>query len=152
FVFHLFVPQRILKSNPQHPPSTPWWIKVDGAYWKRPEGPGSSIKKRKNHPVIHISWNDALAYANWCGKRLPTEAEWEIAARGGLEQKTFPWGDELTPNGKHKCNVWQGQFPVANTKDDGYIGTAPVNSYSPNDYGIYNIVGNVWEWCADWFT
>lgn len=152
FVFHLFVPDKILKTNPGRPPNTPWWIAVDGAYWRKPEGPGSSIKKRKNHPVIHISWNDALAYAKWCGKRLPTEAEWEVAARGGLEQKVFPWGDELVVDGKYQCNTWQGKFPTTNTKGDGYIGTAPVNSYAPNGYGLYNIVGNVWEWCEDWFT
>lgn len=129
----------------------PWWCKVPGSFWKQPEGPGSSLEGRWTHPVVHVSWNDAAAYALWASKTLPTEAQWEYAARGGLQQKLFPWGDELTPAGKHLCNVWQGDFPFANTAEDGYAGTCPVDAFPPNGYGIYSITGNVWEWCADWF-
>ncbi|MDP9185833.1 MAG: formylglycine-generating enzyme family protein [Verrucomicrobiota bacterium] len=129
-----------------------WWCQVEGATWRHPEGPGSNIKKRWRHPVVHVSWNDASAYATWAGKRLPNEAEWEFAARGGLVQKPFPWGDELEPNGKHMMNVWQGVFPTLNTEADGYYGAAPAKSFKPNGYGMYNMTGNVWEWCWDWFN
>jgi len=126
-----------------------WWIPVQGAFWRRPEGKGSHITHRKDHPVVHVSYNDAIAYARWKGKRLPTETEWEIAARGGLRGKRYPWGDILTPAGQHRCNIWQGTFPDSNTRDDGFFGTAPVTSYSANDYGLFNMVGNCWEWCND---
>jgi sulfatase modifying factor 1 len=128
-----------------------WWCQVEGATWRHPEGPDFNIKTRCQHPVVQVSWYDANAYAEWAGKRLPSEAEWEFAARGGLVQKSFPWGDELEPNGKHMMNVWQGVFPILNTEADGYYGPAPAKSFKPNGYGLYNMTGNVWEWCADWF-
>jgi sulfatase modifying factor 1 len=128
-----------------------WWCRVEGASWRHPEGPGSNIKQRWEHPVVHVSWNDARTYAAWAGKRLPTEAEWEFAARGGLVQKRFPWGDELEPGGRHAMNVWQGVFPTQNTAADGHRGTAPAKSYRANGYGLYQTTGNVWEWCWDWF-
>jgi sulfatase modifying factor 1 len=131
--------------------SAPWWCKVSGASWRAPEGPGSTIEGRERYPVVHVSWNDASAFARWSGQRLPTEAEWEYAARGGLEQKLYPWGDKLRPNGEHLCNIWQGEFPAHDTGEDGYAGTCPVDAFPPNGFGLYSITGNTWEWCADWF-
>ena len=130
----------------------PWWRQVEGADWRNPEGPQSDLEGRLEHPVVHVSFNDAQAYCDWAGKRLPTEAEWEYAARGGLEGKVFPWGDELEPGGEHRMNVWQGDFPRENTLDDAYYGTCPVDAFPPNGYGLHNTTGNVWEWCSDWFS
>ncbi len=131
--------------------ATPWWLAVKGADWRHPAGPRSGIGDLPHHPVVHVTWHDAQAYCRWAGKRLLTEAEWEYAARGGLEGRRFPWGDDLHDRGRWRLNVWQGDFPHANTLDDGFLTTAPVRSYRPNGYGLFNTVGNVWEWCADWF-
>jgi formylglycine-generating enzyme required for sulfatase activity len=150
YVFHAFVAEGL--TGVGYPDGAPWWIGVEGADWRHPEGPGTSIGSRPNHPVVHVSWNDANAYCDWRGVRLPTEAEWEYAARGGLVQKRYAWGDDLTPNGRHRCNIWQGRFPQENTGEDGFAGTAPVKSFTPNGFGLYNMSGNVWEWCADWFS
>ncbi|WP_373895470.1 formylglycine-generating enzyme family protein [Virgibacillus sp. CBA3643] len=150
FVFYKFLSEAQQNRSPQVQ-GTPWWRAVEKAYWYQPEGEGSSIVDRLDHPVVHVSWNDVKAFCSWAGKRLPTEKEWEYAARGGLEQNKYAWGDELHPNGEHYCNIWQGDFPRTNTKEDGYMGTAPVESFPPNGYELYNMAGNVWEWCSDWF-
>ncbi|MFW5643693.1 MAG: formylglycine-generating enzyme family protein [Alkalispirochaeta sp.] len=153
FVFHAFVSSVARKRGEVRAvPGLEWWLGVERACWKRPEGRGSSTRGRGDHPVVHVSYHDATAYSNWAGARLPTEAEWEYAARGGLEGKRFAWGDDLTPGGTHMANIWQGSFPATNTQDDGYAGTAPVNAFAPNGFGLYNVAGNVWEWCADWFS
>ncbi|WP_371170586.1 formylglycine-generating enzyme family protein [Aliiroseovarius sp. 2305UL8-7] len=149
FVFSQFL--NAPELFPDYAAGTPWWRRVDGANWHAPEGPESGIENRLNHPVTHVSWHDATAYASYLGARLPTEAEWEFAARGGLRGAKHPWGNSLVPATGHAQNVWQGSFPDTNTQDDGYHGTAPVDAFEPNNYGLFNMTGNVWEWCSDWF-
>lgn len=149
FVFAGLLPE-------DHPPTrgvvgSQWWRQVHGADWAHPEGPGSSVADRGDHPVVHVSWFDATTFCRWSGARLPSEAEWEHAARGGRVGATYPWGDELEPGGRHLMNVWQGDFPVRNDEADGWYGTAPVRTYPPNGHGLFETTGNVWEWCADWF-
>jgi formylglycine-generating enzyme len=129
-----------------------WWAYVPGATWRNPDGPDSTIDGRENEPVVHVAFEDAVAYAAWVGKDLPTEAEWEFAARGGLDGATFAWGDEFTPNGQHMANTWQGQFPWQNLALDGFTGRAPVGSFPPNGYGLYDMTGNVWQWTKDWYS
>lgn len=128
-----------------------WWNYVEGACWLHPEGKGSSLRGKENHPVVHIAWDDAKAYARWAGKRLPTEAEWEFAARGGLSGNLYTWGNIFKPEGKYMANTFQGHFPDRNSVEDGFVGTAPVMKFKPNGYGLYDMSGNVWEWCADWY-
>ena len=154
FVFQGHLSRKILnRLNPNRVVGSEWWCRIDGASWRKPEGPGSNLRRRGDHPVVQVSWHDALAWADWAGKRLPTEAEWEFAARGGLAHANrFPWGDELEPGGKHRMNVWQGTFPTVNTEDDGFFGPSPARHYRPNGFGLYGVTGNVWEWCWDWFS
>ena len=152
FVFDGLLPDTAKGTSANRAAETPWWIAMPHAYWAQPEGPHSTILDRLDHPAVHISWNDARAYCEWSQTRLPTEAEWELAARGGLEQATFPWGNELTPGGEHHCNIWQGNFPDLNTTEDGHAGTAPVHAFAPNGHGLFNVAGNVWEWCEDTFS
>lgn len=145
----------VVFTPPAHPVSLnngmQWWSYVKGANWRHPQGPASDIKGLDMHPVVHIAYEDAEAYAKWAGKRLPTEAEFEYAERGGLDRKSYAWGSEFTPGGKHMANTYQGHFPEKNTAEDGYIGTSPVGSYKPNGYGLYDMSGNVWEWTSDWY-
>ncbi|MDB4223859.1 formylglycine-generating enzyme family protein [Granulosicoccus sp.] len=150
FVFHLFcqISPYLTTASPQ----TPWWRAVKHACWHAPSGPDSSITHLQDYPVTHIARADALAYCQWANCRLPTEAEWEYAARGGLHKQPFPWGDTLEMNEQHHANVWQGEFPSSNLASDGHVGTAPVKSYRPNNYGLYQAIGNVWEWTADKHT
>jgi len=128
-----------------------WWRYVPGAEWRHPRGPASTIRGLARHPVVHVAWEDVQAYATWAGKELPTEAEWEHAARGGLDGAEYAWGDEFTPGGRYMANTWQGEFPLRNEQLDGFQWTAPVGSFPPNGHGLYDMVGNVWEWTADWF-
>ena len=153
YVFHLFVSKLARKRGEvRELPGLRWWLGVERACWRRPEGRGSDTKGREDHPVVHVSHNDAIAFCRWAGVGLPTEAQWEYAARGGLDQRRYVWGDELTPGGRHMTNIWQGTFPSHNTEADGWAGTAPVDSYPANGFGLYCAAGNVWEWCADWFS
>lgn len=144
----VFVPPafRVSLDNPLQ-----WWRYVPGANWRQPEGPGSSIQGRADHPVVHIAWEDAQAYLAWAGRRLPTEAEYEFAARGGLDRKRYAWGDELKPEGKWPANIWQGAFPMQDAGEDGHRRTSPVTAFPPNGFGLYDVGGNVWQWCADWY-
>ena len=152
FVFWAHIPEEHFEAYVTDTvQGAPWWCQVFGASWKSPEGPHSNVEARGDHPVVHISFHDAQAFAAWAGKQLPTEAEWEYAARGGLEQKLYPWGDELTPDGEHRCNIWQGRFPTQDLGEDGYTGACPVKAFPPNGYGLWSMTGNVWEWTADWF-
>jgi formylglycine-generating enzyme required for sulfatase activity len=151
FVFRGLLPPETAGRLAHAVAGVPWWAPVEGASWRAPEGPGTDIGRRGDHPVVHVSHDDALAFCAWAGVRLPTEAEWEYAARGGLEQARFPWGDELLPRGRWQCNIFQGRFPDVDLGEDGHVGTAPVRAFAPNGYGLHNVVGNVWEWCADWF-
>jgi formylglycine-generating enzyme len=128
-----------------------WWQYVAGANWRHPNGPGSDLSGREQHPVVHVAWEDAAAYAHWAGMRLPTEAEFELAARGGLDRNLYAWGNELKPDGRLPANIWQGHFPDTNSGEDGYTGTSPVTAFPPNAYGLYDVAGNVWQWCADWY-
>ncbi len=128
-----------------------WWTYMPGANWRHPEGPESSLEGREKHPVVHIAWHDAVAYCEWASKRLPREAEWEFAARGGLDRQRYCWGNELRDGGRWRSNIWQGHFPNQNTAGDGFVATAPVGSFPAGGYGLYDMSGNVWEWCADWY-
>jgi sulfatase modifying factor 1 len=149
------VPGSLVFTPPDRPVPldnpTNWWRWVPGANWRHPEGPGSSIAGKDEHPVVHVSWDDATAYARWAGKRLPTEAEWEFASRGGLGAKKYAWGDDFQPAGKSLANTWQGHFPESNTDEDGFPRTSPVKSFPANGFGLYDMMGNVWEWCSDWY-
>jgi formylglycine-generating enzyme required for sulfatase activity len=151
----LLVPGSLVFTPPQRPVPLDqlanWWSWTPGASWQHPMGPGSTIKGLEQYPVVHISWDDAAAYAQWAGKRLPTEAEWEYAARGGLEAQRFAWGNEFRPKGRHMANTFQGEFPYLAQAEDGYAGTSPVGSFPPNGYGLFDMAGNVWQWTADWY-
>ncbi|XP_013987751.1 sulfatase-modifying factor 1 isoform X1 [Salmo salar] len=153
FVFEGVLSEEVKSQISQAVAAAPWWLPVRGADWRHPEGPDSSITgSRLDHPVLHVSWQDAVAYCSWAHKRLPTEAEWEYACRGGLQDRLYPWGNKLKPKGQHYANLWQGKFPTHNSEEDGYTKTSPVKSFPANGYGLYNMVGNAWEWTSDWWT
>jgi len=153
---HMLYAGSLVFSPPAHPVDlsnwSEWWTFLKGADWRHPYGPKSSIKGLEDHPVVHVAYTDALAYAHWVGKGLPTEAEWEFAARGGLDDAEFAWGDQFTPGGKHLANTWQGDFPQQNNCDDGFARTSPVTTFPPNGYGLYDMIGNVWEWTSDFYA
>ena len=149
FVFYLQLDDDRRRAARQVSRELPWWLDVEGACWQRPAGPGSGILDRPDHPVVHMSWNDAAAYCAWAGMRLPTEAEWEYAARGGLAGCRYPWGDELEPEGQRRCNIWQGDFP-GRPAAGWRPGTVPADAFVANGFGLHNMAGNAWEWCADW--
>ena len=144
----VFIPPAQVRSldNPMQ-----WWRYVGGASWQHPEGKGSTLAGRDNHPVVHVAWDDAVAYLKWAGKQLPTEAQFEFAARGGLDRSRYAWGNELRPQGRQAANIWQGSFPTMNTAADGYRGTSPVDAFPANGFGLFDMGGNVWQWCADWY-
>lgn len=152
FVFEGILSEAVKNEINQAVAAAPWWLPVKGANWRHPEGRDTSVADRLDHPVLHVSWADAVAYCSWLHKRLPTEAEWEFACRGGLKDRLYPWGNKLTPKGQHYANLWQGEFPSQNTGEDGFVKTSPVMSFPPNGFGLYDIVGNAWEWTADWWT
>ncbi|XP_054715800.1 formylglycine-generating enzyme-like [Uloborus diversus] len=152
FVLESFLSNEVKATITQAVAAAPWWVPVKGADWRHPEGIDSNISERMDHPVVHVSWNDAIAFCHWKGMRLPTEAEWEYACRSGLRNRLFPWGNKEMPKEKHYMNIWQGTFPNENTKEDGYMGTAPVSAFPATALGLKNIVGNVWEWTNDWWT
>jgi formylglycine-generating enzyme required for sulfatase activity len=153
---HLLHAGSLVFSPPDYPVDlrhfSQWWAFKPRVNWRRPYGPGSSIKGLDDHPVVHVAYADAAAYAAWAGKSLPTEAEWEFAARGGLDGTEFAWGDEFTPNGRQMANTWQGAFPFQNKREDGYERTSPVTAFPPNGYGLYDMIGNVWEWTSDFYA
>lgn len=150
FVFQMFLSKEVREEFvDQTVAQAPWWYKMKRVDWRHPEGEDSDIKDRMDHPVIHVSWNDANEYCKWKNKRLPTEVEFEVACRGGRRDKLFPWGSKLNPKGEHWMNIWQGEFPETNTAEDGFVGTCPVTKFPQNKYDLYNIIGNVWEWTAD---
>lgn len=148
FVFHYFLDEET-KQRARLVPNMSWWYAVEAADWWHPEGPNSLISDRMDHPVVQVSRNDAIAYCRWAGKRLPTEAEWEVAAKGGTDYEKYPWGNDLLKEDCYHCNIWQGEFPFQNDLSDGYAGTAPAKHYEPNGYGCYQMIGNVWEWCLN---
>jgi len=153
---HMLYAGSLVFSPPAHPVNlkdwSQWWTFLKGADWRHPYGPKSNINGLDNHPVVHVAYADALAYARWAGKDLPTEAEWEFAARGGLDGSEYAWGDEFKPGGEHRANTWQGNFPHENLAEDGFTRTSPVTAFAPNGYGIHDMIGNVWEWTSDWFV
>ena len=150
YVFHLLLQDPV--AWPVSPPGLEWWRVVEGACWSAPEGPHSDVTDHPDHPAVHIAWYDALAYCTWAGLNLPTEAQWECAARGGLSRARFPWGNAMMPNSEHAMNTWQGAFPSQNSADDGFVGTAPITAFKPNGFGLYNTTGNVWEWVRDLYA
>ncbi|XP_061642437.1 formylglycine-generating enzyme isoform X1 [Phyllopteryx taeniolatus] len=152
FVFEGILSETVKNQISKAVAAAPWWLPVKGANWRQPEGPDSSIKDRLDHPVLHVSWADANTYCTWANKRLPTEAEWEYACRGNLKDRLYPWGNRLNPKGQHYANLWQGDFPQNNSAEDGYIKTSPVKSFPANAFGLFDMVGNVWEWTSDWWT